>query len=87
MKTIGNMVSLVFSKRQSKLIQDAFHELPHNTKMLLWNRLIDHQTIKQVSLRMRLNWDEANQLIDSAIHELKNKYNALERSGRYANKQ
>ena len=74
----------MYSKRQWKMIQDAYHLMPEKMQSVLWSRFVENQSITEISKKFRVSWSQADDLIDSAIKTLKEIYNTHERNGTYA---
>ncbi len=70
----------MYSKRQWKLIQDAYHLLPEKLQSVLWSRFVENQSIYEISKKFRVSWTEADKLIDAAIKNLKEIYESNERT-------
>ncbi len=68
----------MFSGKQRRLIRESFFDLPQSIQLLLWERFIFQNTIQGVALKFRLSWDQADQLIERGLRDLKMFYQKRE---------
>ncbi len=69
----------MFSKKQRKVIQESFWDLPQSMQLILWERFIFQNSIQGVALKFRLSWDQADQKIEEGLKQLRMLYQNRER--------